>query len=98
MIALDNNCADLTTLDAGEVFVGGRYHSLVPILEERYTSTTSRTEESRLFGVAVVKKYSEINHLRDLRGKKACFGGVGTLAGWVIPIDKVKHEIYGDFM
>jgi melanoma-associated antigen p97 len=83
MVYLDNGDADLTTLDPGEVFVGGRYHSLVPIIEEKYT-------DAKLLAVAVVKKYSDIQTLRDVRGKKACFGGVGTLAGWVIPIDKVN--------
>jgi len=35
MSAIDNDKADLTLLDAGEVFEGGRYHSLVPIAKER---------------------------------------------------------------
>lgn len=31
---LDEEKATFTTLDAGEVFIGGRYHSLVPIAQE----------------------------------------------------------------
>lgn len=44
--------------------------------------------------MAVVKKGSlpEVTKLRDLRGKKACFAGVGTQAGWVIPIDIVSVQ------
>jgi ABC-type phosphate/phosphonate transport system substrate-binding protein len=44
------------------------------------------------YAVAVVKKGSlpEVRTLKDLRGKKACFAGVGTQAGWVIPIDTVS--------
>ena len=34
MSLLDQEQGDITTLDAGEVFIGGRYHSLVPILQE----------------------------------------------------------------
>lgn len=34
MMLLDQDLADITSLDAGEVFVGGRYHSLVPIIQE----------------------------------------------------------------
>lgn len=34
MATLDQEHGDVTTLDAGEVFVGGRYHSLIPILQE----------------------------------------------------------------
>nr|CAD7442893.1 unnamed protein product [Timema bartmani] len=39
--------------------------------------------------VAVVKKggtMADVRSLHDLRGKRACFAEVGTLAGWVIPI------------
>ena len=28
---------NIMSVDAGEVFVGGRYHSLVPILKEEYS-------------------------------------------------------------
>lgn len=34
MIMLDQGDADLTSLDSGEVFIGGRYHSLIPIVQE----------------------------------------------------------------
>lgn len=34
MALLDQEQGDVTTLDSGEVFIGGRYHSLVPILQE----------------------------------------------------------------
>lgn len=33
---LDSFEADLTVLDPGEVFIGGRYHSLIPIMIEKY--------------------------------------------------------------
>ena len=38
--------------------------------------------------LAVVKKNDLLNvrDLRDLRGLKACFPRVGSLAGWTIPI------------
>ena len=83
MTLLDEEKADLTTLDAGEVFVGGRYHSLVPIMQEVYEN-----QMSYQYSVAVIKKGTLLNvySLRDLRGKKACFAGVGTLAGWIAPI------------
>lgn len=34
MELLDEEKATMTTLDAGEIYVGGRYHSLVPIAQE----------------------------------------------------------------
>jgi melanoma-associated antigen p97 len=88
MALLDYEKAHLTLLDAGEVFVGGRYHSLVPIMQEIYESGVNYQ-----YAVAVVKKNSlpDVLHIRDLRGKKACFAGVGTLAGWVTPIYTVSE-------
>jgi len=35
MNLLDEGTVHLTTLDAGEVFIGGRYHSLIPLMQER---------------------------------------------------------------
>ncbi|XP_071441243.1 transferrin 2 [Hetaerina americana] len=89
MALLDAESAHVTTLDAGEVFVGGRYHSLVPIVQEVYEDG-----EKFVYAVAVVKKNSlpELQTIRDLRGKKACFAGVGTLAGWVIPVYTLMKE------
>nr|XP_018896656.1 PREDICTED: melanotransferrin [Bemisia tabaci] len=83
MSLLDQEKADLTSLDAGEVFVGGRYHSLVPIMQEVYPENMRH-----FYSVAAVKKGSlpDVYSIRNLRGKKACFAGVGTLAGWVIPV------------
>ncbi|XP_018392725.1 PREDICTED: melanotransferrin [Cyphomyrmex costatus] len=86
MAMLDREKAQITTLDAGEVFIAGRYHSLVPIMQEIYENGLNYQ-----YAVAVVKRNSlpDVQSLYDLRGKKGCFAGVGTLAGWVIPINKL---------
>lgn len=34
MSLLDQEKVHVTSLDAGEVFIGGRYHSLIPIMNE----------------------------------------------------------------
>ncbi|XP_053597721.1 melanotransferrin [Microplitis demolitor] len=89
MTLLDYETVHLTTLDAGEVFIAGRYHSLVPIMQE--------VDLNRLqiqYAVAVIKKgsLSDVSSLHDLRGKKACFAGTETLAGWIIPLHTLmKH-------
>ena len=87
MTLLDQEKAHLTTLDAGEVFIGGRYHSLVPIMQEIYDGDVNYQ-----YAVAVIKKnnLTDVQRLSDLRGKRACFAGVGTLAGWVTPIYTVS--------
>ncbi len=75
---LDKSEADITTLDPGNVFVGGRYHSLLPIMQEVYTNN-----QAFYYSVAVVKRNSlpEVQTIAQLRGKKACFPGVGIHGG-----------------
>lgn len=89
MAMLDHEKAQITTLDAGEVFVAGRYHSLVPIMQEIHESHVNYQ-----YAVAVIKKGSlpDVQSLYDLRHRKACFAGVGTLAGWVIPINTLMQQ------
>jgi len=76
-------CPNVMVVDGGDMFVGGRYHSLVPILRESY-------ENGRDYyhAVAVIKKgtMADVRTLQDLRSKKACFTGVGSQAGWTIPV------------
>ncbi|XP_046384399.1 melanotransferrin [Ischnura elegans] len=89
MSQIDEETAHITSLDAGEVFVGGRYHSLIPIMQEVYEGG-----DKFYYAVAVMKKGSlpEVQSIGDLKGKKACFAGVGTLAGWVIPVYTLMQQ------
>ncbi|XP_045455298.1 melanotransferrin [Melitaea cinxia] len=89
---VDRGEASLLALDAGEVYVAGRFHSLVPLVQELY----GRGEPFQ-YSVAVIKKDSLPNvhpeiGLHGLRGVKACFPGVGSLAGWVMPIHILMKE------
>ncbi|XP_068625478.1 transferrin 2 [Battus philenor] len=92
MIWVDQGEASLLALDAGEVYIAGRYHSLVPIAQELYGNG-----EPYQYSVAVIKKGSlpsvqPGNGLYGLRGVKACFPGVGALAGWVMPVHILMRE------
>lgn len=84
---IDRGDADATTLDAGEVFNAGRFNSLVPLVQESFEGGFRN-----YYAVAVMKKDSnpDVNSLYQLRGKKACFAGVGSQAGWTIPIHMVR--------
>lgn len=53
MTLLDEEKSHITLVDAGEVFVGGRYHSLVPIMQERLT------------GIAALNSKCLCVHLRE---------------------------------
>lgn len=113
MNLLDLETADILSLDGGDVFIGGRYHSLLPILQELYPGNSSYLllpfvtgdfsfyfmdlfpgDERFYYSVAVIKRgnLTDVSNLYQLRGRKACFPSVGSLAGWIIPIETVKHS------
>lgn len=41
MSLLDEGEVHITSLDAGQVFIGGRYHSLIPLMQEAYEGTSA---------------------------------------------------------
>lgn len=84
---IDHENAHITTLDAGDVFTAGRYNSLIPLMQEKFEGGFTNYHS-----VAVLKAGSlpEVNSLRDLRQKRACFPWVGSLAGWIVPIYTVS--------
>lgn len=81
----------MMSLDAGEVFVAGRYNSLIPIMQEAFEGGFTN-----YYAVAVVKQGTipEVTSIRELRGKKACFSEVGSQAGWTIPVYTVCILFY----
>ncbi|VVC43089.1 Transferrin,Transferrin family, iron binding site,Transferrin-like domain [Cinara cedri] len=91
MMLLDINSADILSLDAGEVFVGGRYNSLIPLMQQLFEN-----DSTKYYSVALIKKNTlkDVYNLRHLKGKKACFAGVGTQAGWNIPINTLISKNY----
>lgn len=87
---IDTEKAHMMALDAGNVFMAGRYHSLIPIMQETFEGGFTNYH-----AVAVVKKDTlpDVSSIRHLRGKKACFAEVGSHAGWTIPIHTVSFTI-----
>jgi len=82
---------NIMTGDAGEMFEAGRYHSLVPIIREVYENN-----KDFVHSLAVVKRNDLLNvrTMFDLKGLKACFPRVGSLAGWTIPIYRlIKKKV-----
>lgn len=86
MSMIDDERADMILLDPGEIGVAGRYHSLTPIMVERYGS--SGKADIGHYSVAIVKRRSSasIQNLADLFGKRACFSGVSHMASWTLPL------------
>ncbi|XP_016660805.1 melanotransferrin-like [Acyrthosiphon pisum] len=91
MMKLDNNAADILSLDAGEVFVGGRHNGLIPLMQQIFEDGSTE-----YYSVALIKKNTlkNVYNLGDLKGKKACFAGVGTQAGWNVPINTLISKGY----
>lgn len=83
------------SLDAGNVFIAGRYHSLIPIMQESFEGGFVN-----YYAVAVVKvgTLPDVSSIRQLRGKKACFPDVGSQAGWTIPVHTVKSLKFVKFL
>ena len=88
MQLIEDQKMDLVSLEPGEVYIAGRYHSLVPIVHETYMTS------NLTYSVAVVKSssFSYIRDLKDLRSRKACFSGVGQIAGWMYPIVQLLEK------
>ncbi|KAH8296790.1 hypothetical protein KR054_011358 [Drosophila jambulina] len=86
---IDREKAHITSLDAGDVFTGGRYNSLIPIMQEKLEGGFAEYQS-----VAVIKKGSlqDVTNLHDMRNKRACFPWVGSLAGWIVPIHTLQRE------
>lgn len=49
-------------------------------------SPTNLDREAGYYSVVVIRESLDVKSLADLKGKKACFPGVGQMAGWIIPI------------
>lgn len=49
-------------------------------------------DSTKYYSVALIKKNTlrDVYNIGHLKGKKACFAGVGTQAGWNIPINTVN--------
>ena len=88
MSMIDDERSDLILVDPGEIGLAGRYHSLTPIMVERYGGGGGRLTDIGHFSVAVVRKRSgaSIEQLSDLFGKRACFSGVSHMASWTLPL------------
>ncbi|KAK7015526.1 Ferric iron binding [Halocaridina rubra] len=86
MVLLYQEDADIVQLDPHEIFIAGRYHSLIPIMKEVYDKS-----RQYYYSVALIKKgnMSDVSSLEDLEGKVGCFPSVASMGGWILPIAKL---------
>ena len=83
--------ADLMSGDAGDVYIAGKYYNLLPISTEMYHGGADQPVYSEHYAVAVVKRGSGMT-INNLRGANSCHGGVGTSAGWNVPISTLIEK------
>ncbi|XP_052772422.1 melanotransferrin-like [Mya arenaria] len=83
MNLFDKNEVDLITLEAGQGYFAGRFHSMRPILAEKYDTVPGAPLD---YYAVAIKKTGSVVAINNLQNKNACMPGIGTGAGWVYPI------------
>ncbi len=73
--------ADVTVLDAGDIYKAGWQYDLIPIMAEVYN-----LGEPYYYAVAVTKQRDNDTELIYLKNKRTCHTAVGHGGGWVIPM------------
>lgn len=81
MNAIRHSEADVTVLDAGDIYKAGWQFGLVPIMAEVYN-----LGEPFYYAVAVTKQRDNDTELIYLKNRRTCHTGVGHGGGWVIPM------------
>lgn len=81
MQSIQSGVADVTVLDASDVYTAGLRHELIPIISEVYN-----LGEPEYYVVAVAKEEDPSTELTYLKGKYTCHPGINTAAGWVYPM------------
>lgn len=78
MQAIQSGVADVTVLDAADVYTAGLRYDLIPIISEVYN-----LGEPEYYVVAIAKEEDPSTELTYLKGKYTCHPGINTAAGWV---------------
>lgn len=81
MQAIQSGLADVTVLDAGDVYTAGFRYRLVPFISEIYNLATPE-----YYVVAVAKEEDPDTEITYLKGKYTCHAGMNTAAGWIFPM------------
>ena len=78
---ISNRDADVTVLEAGDIYKAGWQYKLVPIMAEVYN-----LGEPYYYAVAVTKQRDNNTELIYLKNKRTCHPAVGHGGGWVMPM------------
>ncbi|KAI5637697.1 transferrin domain-containing protein [Phthorimaea operculella] len=78
---VQNNGADLASVDDMKVASASKKYNLHPVFHEVYGD-----KKTPNYAVAVVKKGTTYNNIGDLRGKRSCHNPFGTFSGLQAPL------------
>lgn len=81
MQSIQNGIADVTVLDAADVYTAGLKYDLIPFISEVYN-----LGEPEYYVVAVAKVEDPSTELTYLKNKYTCHSGINTAAGWIYPM------------
>lgn len=84
---INNDEADLVTLDGGNIYAAGKLHGFKVIVAEQYGEYGVK-----YFAVAVVRKNNTGFDIKSLKGKKSCHTGAGRTAGWKVAVGFLLRE------
>lgn len=80
MEAVQSGQADVTVLDASDIYTAGQRYELIPFVAEIYNLGAPS-----YYIVAVAKEEDDNTDLTYLKNKNTCFTGINT-AAWVYPL------------
>lgn len=83
---------DVIIVDTGHLIIAGRNYMIQPIVSELYGNI------GHYYSVLAVKKSNTITAnqglVEYLKGKKVCSPGMGSAAGWILPISRLLQDSY----
>jgi hypothetical protein len=81
MQSIQNGVADVTVLDAADVYTAGLKYDLIPFVSEVYN-----LGDPEYYVVAVAKVEDPTTELTYMKNKYTCHSGINTAAGWIYPM------------
>ncbi|XP_055328376.1 LOW QUALITY PROTEIN: melanotransferrin-like [Paramacrobiotus metropolitanus] len=87
--AIENGEADITTMEAGELFFAGNLQGIIPIAIEESGGRSSKD-------AVVLIRRNTVSSIGELRNRSLCSPSATSLAGFTIPVTRLVQMITSD--